>query len=1720
MVEATKLSADKMLQALARDFIIYVEEDCFAHQDLLENFVNSATVYLKKYNKQLLVNTDYMTNARKLIADEKNLRLSLSMLEKMPNFRKVSGKNYEDLTNELRESGDTLFITQDHDRGDTLNTSPLAIDSTNFFVKSIGIGAELENFKDIKPKFVSLGNSPQELTKVKNVVVDLSSLIFSSSSWFFEDLSFIANNSYTIYVCEDEIHDFFAKSSKASLAEKLGNRGHLYSMPDLANRNDKLVMQKVKTMAHIAVLTFNNSRAGEFYCMNDTSGHSIVPFKFENGDISCDFACPWSNDIKSLSNKVLSQLSNSVDNFEKYAEISSKEKQEAKVAEETKTDSLDSFSLSSTTTDNADTLDLTLELNDFGDAKDSIKEVVSQNAQVEKTIEQNIKSEKSKDTLDISIETEAESVLVDIGNDNVVIDPGLAAEKISVTGGNNNLSDSTVDINSLSVEDESFKDFLNSPKLSDFESTSTTTEKKSHKISLFGTKEEPTATTQEVKEEPKPVVSEVKVESKPVITEAKIPETKVESKVDAVVESSLVKGEASPIVETVKESAKEVAPIVVEPIVAETISIDPTPVSTQTTAKTEVAPVEVVTPTQVTDSTEVVAPIEPVKVVEDVAKNVVENVETVVADTQKVEVVQPAPIESSKTETVQPIAVDTTKQEDVKATEPVPVASSSDESKDELQKNEASQKSQKSGDKNSNILANILAKNKQAIEHRAKAAEERANRKPGYLTSSSTGFSLTKKQLKDIEERHRKEALEDKKYEEQTKRQNGEIVDTPTTEASSLDSSTVQTAAPLPTNTSSSTTESQKANESSIGVVESVDIVAAESVSLDIFNDVTSDVIVPSSKSQDDDLSGLVVESTTSQNVVNSSDTPKESAPKDSDVSKVEGTETAKIDADVVEGVSSTKEEAKTEKLKHEPKTFKLQSNSSGGFTLTKEQLEAKAKKKAEEEAKRKEEDEKEAMPRQPKNFKLSGGNAAGFHLTAEQMDKIRKKREEEEKVRQLQKDVESLEKEAAEANQNSQETNKEPKDVKFASQGAGFGLSLEKQMEYDERHRINKRAELEAKKAEYERHKKELEELNREVALIKAIEEYELNGEEGDFVFDPEKDVSVSEIVEIDDFEMTQEKRDLLRKYEVLTRPDVDIKRNLSGTSAHSAEDSRQRGVGALSSHSSNRKTSSVLGFNPSSFSDTPKFEHNVQTNVERPTIDYSAINKVIEEREKAYAENPTVREDVKTTRVHTSETVDIVVSSDNGQKVDIDYKALNSTDNFAPSISVEKISTPFSYTGEAYKADREFGFVKNPNLGDTVYIDGEPVVLNDVVFLTPCWKVFSYGDSKVIRIFGPDVLNANLVAKLVAMQSNVIKLIGIDWPEKLVKNEDGDIVGCVTIKNKHKSMAQICGNVEYYLSTKTRVDVIDIAISYLKQVQRLNDCHVYLGFEDLNSVCIDEHNEVSFCYLERMQVGNYLYVPAPSAIVAPECYEEENICADELSDRFIVADTVFRMMFVGKGPFVYGRHQGVSLDKFGCFRFPINAFDEMVAPKDSSLYIWSFLPSYIKEAFISSLYFGFHKAEERKTCKEWLDLLRRWRTEIQNKTLPPMANEIIPSRMYIGDKDLVEQCKICRAPVEKSSALLTDGLCHHCFNQRGKLVKCACCGKDFMLSYRDSMLNINTKQICEDCKVKDIHVKSIHQCKKCGSSYILTETYERMYKGQSKELCPNCITPIDIIK
>src|SRR5574344_1021879 len=1106
MVDATDLGKTKIIASLIRDFIIYVEQNCFDERKAFEAFCDVALPHLKKYNKQLLVNRDYINNMRRVLSRESMLNMNLNRLKQInARFAVSEIPSMSALISAFLERGDVLFITQDHGAAKDA-MEPRAIQANNVYTKFITQEVNLQSFSDLKTKYGNLGNTAQDASKIPNIIFDLSSLCYENSHWFIDELCSQSLTNFKVLVLQSQLKDFEKECSRCRYAESIYNKlardSAINSRTDLENRDDEATIRKLRTENDVGVLTFLGEKASQVFNINnkDLSGHNVLPFMLKDGDVNSTYDTPWQKDILVLKDKIIAKLNESVDTYKKYEEIA-KEKKNEEIATEQKNNNVS---------------------NDLVDKKDVVPAAKGNALDI-------------KDNSDfVAIEADANeniAIAVDIADDSDVINPGIAAPHIKV---NETVVKTPVSLNNSNVVNADLNNdqFTNDNVIIDKETAQILAECKKEDRPI----DEPVAKAEKLVK-PAKTVSLFGGEVKEDPISSKLEEPKQEPSSDKKEKKSLFKSIKNKFSKKNSEAETKIAEVVEVQLQA-----NPEPIAVEPNV----------------DNIKLTDNIDNAKVVDNIEESA-EEITPKVHEPQHVELkgtvagsfdLTPKQKEQFEKKRAEELSEKARLEEETKAkalAEEEARKKAEIAAKEEALKQEILQKA-----RDEEEAKEILA----AKEREEKARKEREEEKKKHVPKTialhggtvASSFTLTTEQREALEKKRAEEAAErarleaeqkDKELAEKEAAEKAALAETKSQEATSETvvekANTKITSTPL--KVSHDTSNEPKVNTN----IELKAVISSDEIIPSVIDDVNENV------SSDDLFKDSDVAKTANVNIDIDVKPPKD------DDAKVAAKASKLIKADRLAVVTEVPQisDKKTEEIKDKPNTEVLQPKlvSTSSIATPKETkgldktsaenttLEKSIELKADENAEKSTDEVKqdtvskpqaddtlskvepneqnldEKPKKEPKAVVLKGASvSSGFTLTPEQRKALEKKRAEEaaEKAR--------LE---AEPELVKNKVKRDPMKVKLASQSSSFGFNDEKKKQYEQRHEMNKLGRDIASKAEEERRTQELKDLNREINTVKAIEEYDLQEKLGDFVFDEKSDIVNSDATPIEDFEM-----------------------------------------------------------------------------------------------------------------------------------------------------------------------------------------------------------------------------------------------------------------------------------------------------------------------------------------------------------------------------------------------------------------------------------------------------------------------------------------------------------------------------------------------------------------------------------------------------------------------
>lgn len=1488
MAVSEQLGKTKMLASLIREFVVYVDQECFDEKDRFQSFCDETGSLFKKYNKQLIVNHDFIQHSRRTIEQANKINKNLASFKVLGDrYKELGGASLKALAQDLLKSGNVLYITQDHDRAYDL-FSLIGTSSYEIYTKYIDQQALIQGFPDLKSKLTYLGNDARDASKIEYIIFDLSSLSLSNSDWFIDDLCAQSFGKFTVVVYETELKDFMEKAKKCSQADTFYNKlsreyNAITTRSDLANRDEESTVRKLRTENHVAVLTFSADGAKKFYNLNnrDLSGHNVLPFYVEKGEVAGTYECPWKSDIVSLREKLSAELSKADEDYSKYSQSATKDApKENDLAK-------DKSSNSNNQTSNLNDADLKVKFDEKLNNESKQSNSNNSSAATSKTATNTTATinNPTNNKLDQK-EKEVKSSTLDSTN-------SKAQESKPEEHRTKGLKTSSFSIGASSIH----KAKNNKPQ--DLANQGNQT------VSIdFGEELEVTSVDIELdpnKDVINPGLANLSTE---IIENSSIKDFAAESPTKILAEDSSVQDfikEANPKANTVSddlvkvvEPTQNVVNIVVEH--KEKAQPQSQPITQKTQESTENNKNKKGLFGSIRDKMHLFgkknAP-EDNKPHEEITLTKNPQSQT------KAETKQPKPQVNSEPQEEKPQNI---KREPKKFSLSGKTTAGFTLSKDQQSALDAKHKAHEEAERKAKELA--VQKASDIANTQVKATEDTQPKKPQELDLPISNEAHHGEEIKTtitptlVETKPKVEEKPEAKVEPKVEPK-VEVKVEPKAETK---------VEPKVENKVEPKVETKVEPKVETKVETKVEQKAETKIELKV-----ETKLEPKVEAKKD---GIEVVKASDDFEIKSKDNDLPNALEEAVLNKDSGTVDL-VDIKEVKPVLVETKESEESKETLEPTSEEKP-----------EEVEVKVKE-----------------PHVPRQVAFSSSSVgSGFKLSSEQIKKINQKREEEAKLKALEEERVRVQ-EAVKKNKHA------PQNVKLSGSTSSFTLSKEDQAKYEKLHQLNSLGTQEAKRAEKQRQAEERAKLEHDVNIIKAIEEYDLQGDDGDFVFDPTKDVKLSDPTPIEDFDMTQERRELLRKYETSQRSDLEVKRDLSKANLNRTDDTSHKNI---TRNNVERKTSQISGFTGRSFdllNDNREAAHVTQTNPERSKEDLQRTNAEMERRFNEHKDiKPVKAAPIQNTRVTSSTTVEVV------------EKSISQVVNVEDSI----ITKSFNYTGRPFISHGRNISFDMPEFGDSVKVDGKDFDLSTPISMNTNMAVYSYDDKNQVKIFSEDLLNSTLVEKLRAMIENPLHVENISWPSKFVLNDEDHIVGVlenkvpgITLKKALKALKE---------PTKdNKAKLFKLIISYLNLVKKLQSLNIFVGQCNFNSILVNNENVV-LTNLEKLQVGDFEFIRGEEELDAPELKQNNHVCASLESDKFVVATVIFKLLFNFKHPYIINNDGNKDVLSF-IFE---NNHEDTLYP------LWDSLPKELKKSFTDTFVEGLKDSTKRITTHEWISLFK----------------------------------------------------------------------------------------------------------------------------------------------
>ncbi|GAA2163002.1 translation initiation factor IF-2 N-terminal domain-containing protein [Pedococcus bigeumensis] len=305
---------------------------------------------------------------------------------------------------------------------------------------------------------------------------------------------------------------------------------------------------------------------------------------------------------------------------------------------------------------------------------------------------------------------------------------------------------------------------------------------------------------------------------------------------------------------------------------------------------------------------------------------------------------------------------------------------------------------------------------------------------------------------------------------------------------------------------------------------------------------------------------------------------------------------------------------------------------------------------------------------------------------------------------------------------------------------------------------------------------------------------------------------------------------------------------------------------------------------------------------------------------------------------------------------------------------------------------------------------------------------SVYEGGDNTVVKIFDKDHITQHRRSKIELLVVRGLQAEGLCIPSAAVHNAAGDFVGYVMPKATGREARTIFNirKLEKDFSTWKKSDLVDICISFLKQVEYLHSMNVILGDINPKNLMIDDRKNVFIIDADSWQLEGY---PCPvgtpmytsPAMLGKTYAEDLRTMEDEL---FAVATMLFQIVMTGQFPYMRTGTDGdmVQLIREGNFAFQISIrgkeYNDRDQPDGDWKYIWSHIHKPVKDLFWDTFHKEGKRYDRRPTATDWLETFKAYRAYLGNNRLnfDPMSNDVRPIRNKAFKPDTpIEDCSTC---------------------------------------------------------------------------------------------------------
>lgn len=222
------------------------------------------------------------------------------------------------------------------------------------------------------------------------------------------------------------------------------------------------------------------------------------------------------------------------------------------------------------------------------------------------------------------------------------------------------------------------------------------------------------------------------------------------------------------------------------------------------------------------------------------------------------------------------------------------------------------------------------------------------------------------------------------------------------------------------------------------------------------------------------------------------------------------------------------------------------------------------------------------------------------------------------------------------------------------------------------------------------------------------------------------------------------------------------------------------------------------------------------------------------------------------------------------------------------------------------------------------------------------------------------------------------------------------GQVVGFVMRKKTGHSLRVLSGpqNVQRYFPAWNRLNLIQAAIQFAKNLDRLHKKNILLNDFNPANIFVDASGNVSFIDCDSYQFSvrgqqkiyhsgvHFATHGAPELLLQPEYLKQPRTVKQ---DRFGAAIILYQILMLGMHPYSHigGSDPETNLRMGLC---PLGSDAKCKLPEGIWYNLWSWLSYDVKHCFIQTFKNGHKNPEKRTSMYEWVRVLKLYQKQAEN--------------------------------------------------------------------------------------------------------------------------------------